>query len=846
MSEHFTPKRCANGIYEFFHSTGLTLLLVPKPGLNITTANITYRVGSRNEGLGVRGATHYLEHGMFKGSKCFNKQKKNGMWKLEEFGAYMNATTYTDRTNYFSVIDSKYLNEVISREADRMYQPLLEAEELKNEMTVVRNEFERGENNDFEVLQKRVMATAFMAHPYHHSTIGWRSEIENVSAEALRKFHDTFYKPSNATYTFCGNFDSEGVMKMVHDQFSKFDEADPTIPTMYTTEPAQMGQRRVMMRRPTNAALMCISFKAPNGLHKDAIVLDVIANIISKGPEALSVKFKEDANSPVHDIIAEWERMRDPFLFSIWGTTNKATEEALKQAEDAIHTITCTLQKISLDKHLARAKTYIKNQWKNEMEGTRQMAMAINEAIARGDPFDVHRRFEILEGVTVADLRRAANEYFRLDRSTVGWLLPGDPPKEIETSTYEPLEGLDFSASDLPQPATQDFKASEKVYTQYSSGKCDIRLSLQLTDNTVKGYIGRNMLSQLMTRGFQIKSGATCSEKQLYEYLSKKNIQRHITPGVDALHVQASIPSSKKVIEAATGLLLREVNNPLLEKGKFEYLKKKWMAELYGSKSNVNATSKVAFRHALFQKGDPNYKFAFDEIINGLNSFEYKDLMDMHAKLKDAPHLATVVGPTGVDKIVNNGEWNRTYVNKLLAAGAKNDVQIPGKSSVVLKYGCTVNGSDALKLAVAVLGNGFTGRLMKIVRDENGLTYGINARVNDLKGCSVFEVTGTFSPALLAKGIEKTEEVIKDWIENDLKEDEIRVQKSESCGSQMVQYDAPGALASAIHYAKIKDGNVESINDHKETIKKITIDEVNKAKEQIKFDKLSVIKVGTF
>ena len=135
---------------------------------------------------------------------------------------------------------------------------------------------------------------------------------------------------------------------------------------------------------------------------------------------------------------------------------------------------------------------------------------------------------------------------------------------------------------------------------------------------------------------------------------------------------------------------------------------------------------------------------------------------------------------------------------------------------------------------------------MKIVRDKNGLTYGINARVNDLKGCSVFEVTGTFSPALLAKGIEKTEEVIQKWLKDTLTEDEIRVQKSESCGSQMVQYDAPGALASAIHYAKIKDGNVKSINKHKETIKEITMEQVNEAKKQIEFDKLSVIKVGTF
>ena len=129
--DKFEPKRSANGMYEFTHTpTGLTLLLIPKSGLSVTTANITYHVGSRNEGLGVRGATHYLEHAMFKGSKNFNKKLSNGMWKLESMGAYMNATTYTDRTNYFSVIDSENLDEVIMREADRMFQPLLDPVEL--------------------------------------------------------------------------------------------------------------------------------------------------------------------------------------------------------------------------------------------------------------------------------------------------------------------------------------------------------------------------------------------------------------------------------------------------------------------------------------------------------------------------------------------------------------------------------------------------------------------------------------------------------------------------------------------------------------------------------------------
>lgn len=843
--DNFTPKRAAEGIYEFTHTSGLTLLLVPKPGLNITTANITYRVGSRNEGLGVRGATHYLEHGMFKGSKNFNKKLRNGMWKLEEYGAYMNATTYTDRTNYFAVIDSDKLNEVVKREADRMFQPLLDACELKKEMTVVRNEFERGENNDFEVLQKRVMATAFMAHPYHHSTIGWRSEIENVSAEALRKFHDTFYKPSNATYTFCGNFDTSAVMEMVHDEFSKFEEADPSVPTMYTTEPTQMGQRRVMMQRPTNCALMCISFKAPNGLHHDAIVLEVIANIISKGPQALSEQFKKDDDLPIHDIIAEWERMRDPYLFSIWGTTNRATEDALQTAENTIHTITDMFQKMDMKEHIARAKQYIKNSWDNEMLGTRNTAMAINEAIARGDPFDVHKRLEVLSSIDEKDVKRVAAKYFDVRRSTVGWLLPGDVAPDIVTETYPKLDTKEFQTSSVPSHKGASFEASNDVFTNYANGKADVRISIQDSGVSLASYVNKNLLADLIPKGFRLKE-TTCSENQLYEYLSQRNIQRHISPGVDALHIQVSIPNDEKVIKSATSLLLREMNSPILSDSSFMYLKNKWTSELQGSKSNVNGRAKIAFRQVLFQQSDPNYHYSVDEVIEQLGNTYYADIENAHKDLISGPKLVTVVAPSNIQKLANKGIWNREYTNDLMATGRRNDIQLPGKSSAVLKYGMVVEYSDALKLAVAVLGNGFTGRLMRIVRDTYGLTYGINARLVPLKGCAVFEVTGTFSPKLLEEGITRTEEVIKQWLSDKLNEEEVQVQKGETIGSQNVQYDSPGALASAIHHTKIMYGSVDRINDYSGIIGAVTLEQINKAKSVISFEKLARVRVGTF
>ena len=224
---------------------------------------------------------------------------------------------------------------------------------------------------------------------------------------------------------------------------------------------------------------------------------------------------------------------------------------------------------------------------------------------------------------------------------------------------------------------------------------------------------------------------------------------------------------------------------------------------------------------------------------------EYKTLKETHSKLSAGARLVTLVSPKG-HILKNHGDWKRDVVNRLVVQGKSNDIKIDGKSSAVLRYGMVVDYSDALKLAVAVLGNGFTGRLMRIVRDECGYTYGINASLVPMKGCAVFQITGTFSPTKLKEGTEKTEEVIKEWLKGDLTEEEVRVQMSETIGSKNVQFDAPGALASAIHHTKLMYGSVDRINNYETIINKITLDEINAAKGLISFDMLSKVRVGSF
>jgi zinc protease len=118
---------------------------------------------------------------MFKGSKEFNSEKGTSIWTvLQNVGAQINATTWNDRTNYFELLPKEHLEMALKIESDRMRNAFIKEEDRRPEMTVVRNEFERGENEPRYALDKHIWATAYMAHPYHHSTIGWRSDIEQV------------------------------------------------------------------------------------------------------------------------------------------------------------------------------------------------------------------------------------------------------------------------------------------------------------------------------------------------------------------------------------------------------------------------------------------------------------------------------------------------------------------------------------------------------------------------------------------------------------------------------------------------------------------------------------------
>lgn len=275
----------SGGIDEYtLKHNGMRVLLMEDHSAPVATFMVTYHVGSRNEAVGHTGSTHLLEHLMFKGSENFNKQNGKPIWTvLQDVGAQINATTWMDRTNYFELLPSDQLEKAMAIEADRMRRAFIADKDRQPEMTVVRNEFERGENSPYQALDKLVWATAYQAHPYHHSTIGWRSDIENVSTERLKEFYNTYYWPNNATVTLIGDFQVEEALRLVRKYFGPYTASPHDIPEVYTTEPDQEGPRHVEIRRSGEAGIVAIAHKSPAGLHEDTYALQVLSKILYGG-----------------------------------------------------------------------------------------------------------------------------------------------------------------------------------------------------------------------------------------------------------------------------------------------------------------------------------------------------------------------------------------------------------------------------------------------------------------------------------------------------------------------------------------------------------------------------------
>ena len=279
------PVASVEGITEYRLDNGLRVLLFPDPSKPQITVNITYLVGSRHEGYGETGMAHLLEQLLFKGTPGH----PDIMQELTERGAQPNGTTSVDRTNYFEILPASddNLEWALDLEADRMVNSFVATEDLASEMTVVRNEMESGENNPLGVLVQRTVSTAYLWHNYGNSTIGARSDVENVPIERLQAFYRKYYQPDNAMLVVAGNFDESAALDLVVEKFAPIPRpervgGDILYPT-YTEEPTQDGERTVTLRRVGDVQHAVSLYHMPSGSHAEFAAVDVLSFVLGDG-----------------------------------------------------------------------------------------------------------------------------------------------------------------------------------------------------------------------------------------------------------------------------------------------------------------------------------------------------------------------------------------------------------------------------------------------------------------------------------------------------------------------------------------------------------------------------------
>jgi zinc protease len=880
-------------------ANGLQVLLMPEHSSPTLTFMVTYRVGSKNEVTGTTGATHLLEHLMFKGSKNHTREKGNNVDQLlERTGARYNATTWLDRTNYYANMGSEHLGTVMSMEADRMRNLLLREADRKPEMTVVRNEFERGENSPIQALYKEIYQTAFVAHPYHHSTIGHRSDIEKVSIEKLREFYDTYYWPNNATITIIGDFQPAQALEMVKKTFGVYPKSPKPIPAVYTEEPVQNGARRVIVKRPGQLGVVAVAHKIPAATHPDFAAVALMSAILGDGKNSRMYKAITNKNLST-GVDGEMGIFADPSMHIVFaplapGAKHEEVEAIIVQEIERLKKDGVTESELQA----AAAKTAADSAFK--LDGSFGIAGNINEFISAGDWTLFYSLDEATKKVTAADIQRVAQKYLVEDSSTTGWFVPANAAPAAAGAAPAAAAGkagFKDSLSDGPyyyrdprlNAASQPVMAAAKEaggaaaapsakiapnvkrskiagidVIAYPTGVKDVvTVRASLPAGRSQGGKGNPAIPTLT--GMLLDQGTQKQDKfAIAEKLEAVGAAINFRAGTDLLDISAR--SLKKDAPLVLGLIAEQLRTPAFSADEFAKAKKQMIGGIKRSLESTDYRAGDAFNRATYPVGHPNRNVSPDDMLAAIESATLDEVLAFH-KSHYGPAVMTLVLVGDLDLAALQSEIGKAFAGWVggqgvvraanpaaTAKAATQDVTMEGKTSVsvVMGQASGLRYSDpdyqALRLATAILGSGFTGRLMANVRDKEGLTYGIGASLqNDVFNDGDWRIGATFAPSLLDQGIASTHRQLKLWYEAGVTPTEVSARKSNLIGGFKVDLATTGGMANALISAVNRGYDVAWLDDFPQKVHALTHEQVNASiKKYLKPENMVTVRAGTF
>ena len=403
---------------------GLQIRLLPDRSLPVCTLYSFFRVGSRNERPGITGISHLFEHMMFNGSKKYGPKEFDR--RLEAAGGTSNAYTSNDLTAYYEDFASEALPLVLDLEADRMASLLIDDASLDRERDVVKEERRFRTDNDIDgMLDEALGALAFLAHPYRWPVIGWMSDIQAITREECERYFRTYYAPNNCTLVLVGDFETAAALREIERLYGGISAGDG-LPKIATGEPPQKGERRAVIRYPSQAPAMLAGFRGPSGREPDSLVLDLIEAALSAGEGARlkrALVYEQELCVDAHVYFA-W-RM-DPGLFEISLKLNPGVDP--DRAEGALWAeLARVSDEVMSDRELDRAKNLVRSQLLRSLSTTNGRAHTVGQMeVMLGSwraMLDLPDRYA---AIAAADVQRVARKTFPPHRRNAVTLIPGE------------------------------------------------------------------------------------------------------------------------------------------------------------------------------------------------------------------------------------------------------------------------------------------------------------------------------------------------------------------------------------------------------------------------------------
>ena len=847
MTTIFEEVGRAGGISEWKHrGNGLTVLVCPTPVAPVVGFGVVYRVGSRFEKPGHTGATHMLEHLMFKGTHRYNRGRGTEVAReLHRVGANFNATTWLDRTNYYAVLPAEHLPLAIDIEADRMRGALVRDEDLESERSVILNELDGGENDPFDLLMKSSFAHAFIEHPYHHPTIGWRGDVEQISGEVLRGFYDTYYHPDNATVIVVGAVAEETALEEVERGFGHVPPAGGVFLDSSVRESEQRGQRRFEIHRAGELECLALTWHIPRGLDADLPPLSVLTQVLSDGVTSRLNQRLVESNQCL-GVQAFAMELHDPGVFQVFATVAPGTDCA--EVEGVIRSeIAALSDEPPDDEEVARALAQTRTDLAFHHESPGQIMGGLTEAVAMGDWRRFVRELELVEAVSKEDLQRVAAGYLRDRNLTVGVFVPEGGG----------AAGGAVEADPTPRPCYLDSSFANRVSLREieGGGQLAVLNNPHAPTVTIAGTLRAGPAAARdgrigvpgITAAMLDRGTAAYDRLQLARELEDRGLQ---------LSVSASSTTPTLVSFSAMGLaeelprmvkLLAEVlRRPIFPSNELEKVREQILGSLTHERQETSARAYAALTRFLYPVGHPSRRREIEVREREVSELDRSDLENFHeATYGPGGMVVSVVGQVEtatVEDLIGEylGHWAPVAGFDLPddeienAPPGEERIQIDDRPNLDVFLGHRgelrrgVEDYAAAILANACLGQStLTSRLGVAVRDEAGLTYGISCRF-----IGTLEVPGLWATALgvsaenLDRAVALARSVIGEYVAEGPTEVELTDERLALAGSYRVGLATNSGVAREVVTALAAGEDIGRLDQFPDQVLAVTLDEV--------------------